>query len=70
MHAAKSPQSCLSFPAGSVVKNPPASAGDGFDARSGKILHSVKHLILCSTTIEPMFYSLVATTAEPTWRNC
>lgn len=36
-----------------VDKKPPANArGNGFDSWSGKILHAIKRLRLCSTTTE------------------
>ena len=41
------------FPGGAGVKNPPASAGDGFDPRSGKIPYAMEQLNPCATTTEP-----------------
>ena len=40
---------------GSVVKNPPANAGDmdGFNPRSRKIPHAVEQLSPGATTVEP-----------------
>ena len=51
---------------GSVVKNPPANAGDMvfFNPWSRKILHAVQQLSLCTTTIEPVLYSPGVTTNE------
>ena len=43
----------VGFPGGSVVKNPPASAGDGFLPWSGKISRAWKQLSPCATTAEP-----------------
>ena len=45
----------LGFPGGSVVKSPPANAGDtGSLCGLGKIPHAVEHLSLCATTFEPV----------------
>ena len=42
------------FPGGTVVKNPPANAGDtGLSPWSGKIPHAVEQLSPCITTTEP-----------------
>ena len=42
------------FPGGTVVKNPPANAGDtGSIPWSGKIPHAAEQLSLCATTTEP-----------------
>ena len=44
----------LGFPGGSVVKNPPANAGDtGSEPWSGKIPHAMEQLSPPATTIEP-----------------
>ena len=43
------------FPGGTVVKNPPANAGDtGSVPGLGKIPHAVEQLSLCTTTAEPV----------------
>ena len=43
------------FPGGSVVKNPPANAGDtGSILGVGKIPHAEGQLSLCATTTEPV----------------
>jgi len=43
------------FPGGSVVKNPPANAGDmGLIPGPGKIPHAVEQLSWWATTIEPV----------------
>ena len=42
------------FPGGLVVKNLQASAGDGFDPWSGRILPVVEQLSPWDTTIEPV----------------
>ena len=50
------PESLLrDFPGGTVVKNPPANAGDnaGFKPWSGKISHAVEQPSPCATTTEP-----------------
>ena len=52
----------VGFPGGSVVKNPPASAG--FDPSSRNIPHTKKQLSLCITTTEPMLESPKAATTE------
>ena len=44
----------LDFPGGSVVKNPPASAGDRFKPWSGKIPHATEQLSPQATTMEPV----------------
>ena len=55
----------LGFPAGSVAKNLPANARDmGFDPWSGKTPHVGEQLSLWDTTIEPVLWSLEATTTE------
>ena len=42
------------FPRGTVVKNPPANAGDmGSIPWSGKIPHAAEQLSLCATASEP-----------------
>ena len=42
------------FPGGSVVKNPPANAGDtGLIPWSRKIPHATQQLSPCTTTTEP-----------------
>jgi len=55
------------FPAGSVVKNMPAKAGD-----MGSIpdQHAAEQLSLCATTIEPVLERPGAATTEPTSRSC
>jgi len=44
----------LGFPGGSVVKNPPANAGDSFNPWSRKIPHAIEQISPCTTTTEPM----------------
>ena len=52
--SSKSPHGApAGFPGGSVVKIPPASAGDRFDPRPRKIPHAVEKLNLWVTTTEP-----------------
>ena len=52
----------LGFPGCSVVKNPPANAGDtGLIPYLGR---SHMQLSLCAITIEPVLYSQGATTTE------
>ena len=46
-------KSHLGFPRGSVVKNPPASAGDGFDPWSGSIPRAPEHLGPCTAATAP-----------------
>jgi len=46
---------------GSVVKNLPANAGDGFNLWTGRIPHAAEQLSPCSTTTEPVLWH-----AEPT----
>ena len=41
------------FPGGSVVKNPPANAGDTGSSPGQKIPHAVEQLSPCATTTEP-----------------
>ena len=41
------------FSCGSVVKNPPANAGDMFDPKSQKISHAVEQLSQYTITTEP-----------------
>ena len=42
------------FPGGTVVKNPPANAGDyGFEPWSGRIPHAAEQLSPCTPTTEP-----------------
>ena len=43
-----------SFPGGSVIKNPPANAGDRFDSCPGMIPHGVEQLSVHITAIEPV----------------
>ena len=52
------------FPGGSVVKNPPANAGDLVYILMGKIPHAVEQLRLCVTSVEPVLKSPGATTTE------
>ena len=52
------------FPGGTVVKNPPANAGDRFEPWSGKIPHAAEQLSPCATTTEPALQSPRATTTE------
>ena len=52
------------FPGGSVVKNPPASAGDMLDPWSGRIPRAAEYLSLCATTTEPVLWSPGAATTE------
>ena len=55
----------LGFPGGTVVKDPPANAGEhGFEPWSGKIPHAAERLSPCATTTEPALYSPRATTTE------
>ena len=42
------------FPGGTVVKNPPANAGNTGSPWSGKIPHAMEQLSLCTTTTEPV----------------
>ena len=43
------------FPGGSVVKNPPANAGDtGSSPGPGRFPHAAEQLSLCATTTEPV----------------
>ena len=43
------------FPGGTVVKNPPANAGDtGLSPGLGKIPHATEQLSPCATTTEPV----------------
>ena len=59
----------LSFPGGSVVKNPPTNAGDNrFDSWSRKIPHAKEQLSPCPTAIEPVL-SLGTTTTAPVHCN-
>ena len=51
------------FAGGSVVKTS-TSAEDRFDPWSGRIPHAAEQLSPCTTTIEPMIWSLGATTTE------
>ena len=58
------------FPGGSVVKNPPANAGENrFDPWSRKVPHAVEQLSPWATTTEPALYSPRATATEPTRHN-
>ena len=53
-------------PGGSVVKHPPAKAGDlGSISWSGKIPHATRQLSLGATTTESVLWSLGATAHEP-----
>ena len=61
------------FPGGSVVKNPPANAGDmGLISGPGRrpsphpAPHAAERLSLCTVTAEPALLSPGATTTEPT----
>jgi len=57
------------FPGGSVVKNPPANAGDmGLNPGLG-IQHAAEQLSPRTTTIEPVLYSPEITTTEPMCHN-
>ena len=43
------------FPGGSVVKNPPANAGDmGLSPGGGRFPHAMEQLSPCATTTEPV----------------
>ena len=44
----------LGFPCSSVVKNPPFSAGDGFDPWFRRISNTSEQLSPCATTFEPV----------------
>ena len=44
----------VSFPGGPMVKNPPAYAGDTFDAWCGEIPHTMEQLSRCPTVTEPV----------------
>ena len=56
----------MGFPGSPWVKSLPCNAGDtSFNPRSGKIPHAVEQLNPCTTTTEPMLWSLGAATTEP-----
>ena len=57
------------IPDGSVVKNPPANAGEQFNPWSGKIPHTMEQLSLC-TTPEPTCSSSSTTEARAIWSPC
>ena len=66
--------SMLGFPAGSVVKNPPASAGDmGSIPEPGRSLcrgaTRLHHSCGCATATEPVLQTPEATDTEPSGRN-
>ena len=53
------------FPGGSVVKNPPANAGDmGWIPGSREIPQATEQLSPCTTTTEPVFQSPGISTTE------
>ena len=54
----------LRFPGGTVVKNPPANAGDMGSSPGPGIPHAAEQLSLCATTTEPVLCSPRATTTE------
>ena len=68
------------FSGDSVVKNPPANAGDEFDPWSRKIPHAMKQLNPCVPTTEPVcalepmshnYWALKLQLLKPTWpRAC
>ena len=53
------------FPGGSVVKNPPANAGDVVQSLIGKNPHAKEQLSPCTTTVQPVLQSPGAATTEP-----
>ena len=57
----------LSSPGGSVIKNRPTNAhtGRGFAPWSREIPHAEEQLSLCTTTTEPVLWSLEAIITEP-----
>ena len=55
----------VGFPDVSVVKNPPANAGDtGSIPGAGRFPHAVEQLSPCTATIAPLVQSLGATTTK------
>ena len=55
------------FLGGSVVENPPANAGHGFDPWSGNVPHATEQLSPWATTTELVLQSPGAVSTEP-WR--
>ena len=60
----------MGFLGGSVVKNPPASAGDTGVIPGLEDPTCAGQLSLCTTAAEPVLWSLGAMATEPTSRNC
>lgn len=54
------------FPAGSVIKDLPADAGDMVRPWFGKTPHVAEELNPCTTTTEPVLWSLGIASTEPT----
>ena len=60
----------MGFPGGSVVKTMPANAKKhSFNPWSGKIPHAAEQKSTCTTTVEPVLWSLGTTTTESICHN-